>query len=64
MPRGPRTEQAKAKTVGNSTVMQKAVNIQAREAVLGALAFSVNVKQSSDSILEKDTVLVKVSGFC
>ena len=64
MPRGPRTEPAKARTVGNSTVLQKAGNIQAREAVLGALAFSVNVKQSSDSILEKDTVLVKVSGFC
>ena len=64
MPRGPRTDQAKSRTVGNSTVMQKAGNIQAREAVLGALAFSVNVKQSSDSILEKDTILVKVSGFC
>lgn len=64
MPRGPRTQQAKARTVGNTTVMQKAGNIQARQAVLGALAFSVNVKQSKDSILEKDTVLAKVSGFC
>lgn len=64
MPKGPRTQQAKARTVGNTTVMQKAGNIQARQAVLGALAFSVNVKQSSDSILEKDTVLAKVSGFC
>lgn len=64
MPRGPRTQQAKARTVGNTTVMQKAGNIQAWQAVLGALAFSVNVKQSSDSILEKDTVLAKVSGFC
>lgn len=64
MHREPRTEQTKARTVGNTTVMQKAGNIQARQAVLGALAFSVNVKQSSDLILEKDTVLVKVSGFC
>lgn len=59
MPRGPRTEQAKARTVGNATVVQKAGNIKARQAVLGTLAFIVNVKLEKDTVLVKDFVRVR-----
>lgn len=45
-------------SIGNAAVLQKA-----RKGVLGALAFIVNVKPSSNLTLGKDRILVKVSEF-